>query len=447
MSAGRPACARAGGLNLLWLVPVWYLVTRLGVVALLSGPAATSQREVGGLVEVGYREFVTIWDGQWYQRIAMHGYTLPLPLDMFGAVVQSEWAFFPVFPLLVRVVMGAGLPFWVAAELVNLVAGGLAAWLGYLLFATGATRLAGAGTVAAHRRTAAIAVALWLLYPATTVLQIAYTEAVGLMLVLAALWALNRHRYGVALVLVVLLGFTRAVAAPLAVVVVVHLVMRWRRERPEVGPAAWPDTGPADGSAAGPVDGPVDGSVAATRPVGVPRWWLGGLAVLGGTVVAGMAWPVLVGWLTGRSDAFFAVQATWGQRPERGPFLPWWTWLSWHYGTWVAVLWVVLLALVCAAMLTRYAAWMPLELRAWGVVYPLYIFAVAAPSTSMIRFLIFDLPIFGVLAAVLMGDPRRGRSRRWWPIGPILCLPVLAWGVYWWATVLLVFTPPMDWPP
>lgn len=426
MSQRRPGVLRAGGASLSWLLPAWYLATRLAVVALLSGPVAAQQRQVGGLPDATYRDFVTIWDGQWYARIAAQGYPLPLPLDEFGAVDQSEWAFYPLFPLLVRLVTAIGPPFWLAAELVNLFAGAGAAWLAYRLMSgeQGRRRPTGttAGRVAAHRRAAAVAIGLWLLYPATTVLQIAYTEAIALLLVMAVLTAMHRHRYGVALALVLVLGFARAVAAPLAFVVFVHLVLRFRRE--------WRERRDAG-----------------EHRVEAQGWWFTGLAVLGGTVVAGVAWPVLVGWLTGRPDAFFAVQATWGQRPDRGPFLPWWNWLSGQYGLPVALAWALALLVGCGCMLTRYAAWMPLELRAWGLAYPVYLFAVTAPSTSMIRFLLLDLPVFGVLAALLVGDPRTGRARRWWPVGPLLALPVLAWTVHWWATVLLVFTPPMDWPP
>ena len=413
----------------MWLL-VWFVLTRLGVGWLLSSPAGEHQRRLGGLGNAEFSQLVTMWDGQWYARIASYGYPLPLPLDEFGAVEQSEWAFFPLFPLLVRVVMAFGLPFWVAALTVNLAASATAAWLAYRLFAARGGASASdrdrddrhdRDRAGRHRKAAAVAVGLWLLYPASTVLQIAYTEALALVLVLAALTMIHRQRYGIAVVLVLVLGFARAVAAPLAFVVVVHLVIRWRRERRE----------------------PTEG-----HPAGHARaWWFSGLALLGASVVAGAAWPVLVGWLTGRPDAFLAVQATWGQRPDRGPFLPWWGWLSWEYGTPVALAWAVGLVVVCASMLTRYAAWMPLELRAWGLVYPLYLFAVTAPSTSMIRFLLLDVPVFGVLTAVLIGDPRRGRLRRWWPVGPVLCLPVLAATVYWWTTVVLVFSPPMDWPP
>lgn len=428
----------------LWLVASWYVLTRVAVLALLAGPVADTQRTVGGLGEATYPQLVTIWDGQWYERIATWGYPLPLPMDAAGQVAQSEWAFYPLFPLLVRLVMALGPPFWLAAHVVTFAAGAVAVLLAYRLMSAEAGRfavLAGRQggpqahdrVVAAHRRTAALAIGLWLLYPATAVLQVAYTEALALALVLAVLWAMHRHRYGLALVLVLVLGFARAIAPPLAFVVFVHLATRWDRERKHQRRVASVDT-PSE-SAGGP------------RRIEVRWWWISGAAVLAGTVIAGIAWPVLVGWLTGRPEAFFAVQATWGQRPDRGLFVPWWTWLSSQYGVIVAVGWAVALLVLCGSMLTRYAEWLPLELRTWGFAYPLYLFAVTAPSTSMIRFLILDLPIFAVLAAVLVGDPRRGVARRWWPVGALAAVPLLAWGVSWWATVLLVFTPPMDWPP
>src|SRR5919199_2906159 len=53
------------------------------------------------------------WDGAWYRKIATVGY------DYANDGKYHSIAFFPLFPLVSRVVMTLGLPFDVAATLVN----------------------------------------------------------------------------------------------------------------------------------------------------------------------------------------------------------------------------------------------------------------------------------------------------------------------------------------
>lgn len=107
------------------------------------------------------------WDGDWYRAIAENGYRPG----------EEEVRFFPLFPLLGRIV---GFPFGGDAELglilvANLGAAGAAVLIGIL-----ALRVTGRATVA-HR-------SIWLmsLWPASFVLVFAYSE--GLFLVLTA-WA------------------------------------------------------------------------------------------------------------------------------------------------------------------------------------------------------------------------------------------------------------------
>jgi hypothetical protein len=115
------------------------------------------------------------WDSLWYLGIAAHGYgrTLHFPPD----IVQSDLAFFPLYPALVRAVMAVGPLSGGAAGLVVSWAAAAVAAAG--IYAVGA-RLHG-------RAVATALVLLWGLLPHSVVLSMAYTEPV---LTAFAAWAL-----------------------------------------------------------------------------------------------------------------------------------------------------------------------------------------------------------------------------------------------------------------
>ncbi|HEV7742866.1 MAG TPA: hypothetical protein VGO65_10635, partial [Pseudolysinimonas sp.] len=116
-------------------VPAWvilvaaYVAFRLvstGVLALLWGTTqgAWFAHYDGGS---GFWGFLQSWDVQWYHRVAFEGYPDELPIDANGDVKQNTWAFFPVFPTLVRGLMSvSGLDYFVAATVVAVVFGLLA---------------------------------------------------------------------------------------------------------------------------------------------------------------------------------------------------------------------------------------------------------------------------------------------------------------------------------
>ena len=57
---------------------------------------------------VDYFDMTVLWDGSWYRQAAEHGYPIPLPIDpASGHVAQNTWAFYPLFPLLSRLIMDA----------------------------------------------------------------------------------------------------------------------------------------------------------------------------------------------------------------------------------------------------------------------------------------------------------------------------------------------------
>lgn len=399
-------------------LPMWqlllagFIVSRVVVGLLIQVVAVWVQPPDGvGSEHPGYADMAVIWDGQWYHRVARDGYPAELPMDpVTNKPTQSSWAFYPAFPMLVRAVMTVGLPFWPAALLVNLTASAAAVLLLWRVMsvAAGGQRL--------YERMAVLATLLWMLYPATAVLQIAYSEAVGMLVLCLVLLLLIQRRYLAAAVAVIALGFCRGIAPPVGVVVLVHLVMRLREDH---------DLG---------------------RPL-LHRQRGSMVVLLMATGVAAIAWPVVVGWLTGRPDAFFAVQANWGQRPDRGLFVAWLTWAWQVQGVVGVLLFVGSLILYCLLILGVHGRWLAPELRTWAVAYPLFLFALSAPSTSMWRFLLLDFPFFGVLVSVIVRGAGAGHVLHTWPRRLVLTTGGLLAGVVWWTTTLLVYTPLWDWPP
>ena len=99
----------------------------------------------------------------------------------------------------------------------------------------------------------------------------------------------------------------------------------------------------------------------------------------------------------------------------------------------VAVL-VGVVAAYAGLVLGRHGALLGPVLRAVAIAYPLYLLAVVRPITSMWRFLLLDLPVSGLLAALVLraGHPsRRVRLAR----AAVLAVLLVAGVVLWTATV------------
>jgi hypothetical protein len=324
-----------------------------------------------------------------------------------------------LFPALARLVMVTGLPFVAAATVVNLLAAGGAVLVLRRLFAD-----RGPQAPAAPGWLTLLAVAVWAVLPPAVVLQAAYTEAVASLLLAGSLLLLVRRRYLWAVPLVLLLGLTRAVAAPLLLVVLWHAWQRWRHR--------------------------------AHDPFGrrdVVR--LGVLAAATG--VSSVLWPGIVGLATGVPDAFLQTQAVWGQRPAQGLFVPWISWAWDGLGLVGVLLLLAVVAAFVAAVLGRHGRWLSVELRVWAIAYPAYLLAVVRPITSMWRFLLLDFPIAAVCASMLARSRRDAtgqvrvdwRRLPWrelrWRLTAACVVAVVA--MTWWAAVLLTRTPWSDSPP
>ena len=155
------------------------------------------------------------WDGAFYRDIATVGY---------GELPEEALRFFPLFPLLGRW-LGAVLPGGATTGLV-VVANASALVAGWLLH-----RLVVDDGGSEDRATTAV----WLvaLLPASSVLVLAYTEALFLALTIGAFLAMRRSRWGVVAVLGLLAGLCRPSGALLALPVLIEALpgldaARWR---------------------------------------------------------------------------------------------------------------------------------------------------------------------------------------------------------------------------
>ncbi|MBV9043100.1 MAG: hypothetical protein JOZ68_19065 [Acidimicrobiia bacterium] len=159
-------------------------------------------------------EGLLAWDGQWYQRIARHGY---------GAISRSGVRFFPLYPLLGRAL---GFVFGGAVGIALLVLANLPA----LLFAALLVRLVrreGGDAAAAERAAWFVA-----LVPSGFVLVFAYSEAIAGCLAVGTFLALRSKRWWWAAAAGFLSGLTRPSGALLAVPALIEVARGARRLAP-----------------------------------------------------------------------------------------------------------------------------------------------------------------------------------------------------------------------
>ena len=321
------------------------------------------------------------WDAWFYRSIAEHGYPATLPVDDLGHVSANPWAFLPLFPLLERAVTElTGVSSYVAGTLIAVVAGAGAAIILERLLRTqiGPSR-------------ALSAVGLFCFGPLAFVLQVAYAESLFLLLVFAALLAVQRERYLICIPFVTAAAFTRPGAIAIPAAIALQLAVRWVRDR--------------------------------QRP---RRLAHATVAVLIGSA-ASLAWPVIADLATGRHGTYLDTELSWWTgwvgRPGFVPFTPWYLMTS----RWLGPAGVVAAVLLAAATLFWILWRSPRELGAtirwYSTAYLLYLIAVFLPQFSLPRLLMPLAPLLG--AATFTGSP--GRRSAWMiaaattqPIGIVL---------------------------
>ena len=345
-----------------------------------------------------YFSMTVLWDGYWYRLIAEQGYPHALPIDAFtGTVQQNAWAFYPAFPEMSRLLMwvtGLGFPV-VGSTLALLLGFAAAVSMGLLLRDRVGPKVALA------------AVAVYAASPVSPSFQIAYTESLAILLLCGFLSAVSRERWLIMAGLSLLIGLTRAMALPLAVVALLAVFLRWRRRGRD--------------------------------PISAGESW-SALAALGSCAAAGLLWPLIVSIRVGSPLAYTDTMGAWSYGGSVELLRPW---LAYVGQPWNAVRFAAVLSTIIAMTIGPWAARLGTSLRAWTLAYTGYLILLDGPSTSLLRHL---LPLFP-LTVVLVGGGWLDRRPRWmgWRTGFLVVLGLA--GQVWWVWALLRFVPPTDFPP
>ncbi|MGN6428716.1 MAG: hypothetical protein ACTHMF_18030 [Leifsonia sp.] len=367
-AAAPQRVAPAGWWGRWWVrVLAVFLASRVVTTVVLLIFAANQGRNPWTGPKPDYFSYATIWDGLWYNIVAVSGYPDSLPRTDGVHVSENAWAFLPGYPGLVDVVMFVTrLPWAPAAVLVSVVCAAGAALVFYRLMLR----------VGLGASTSLFAVVLFCVAPVSPLFQLAYAESLYLLLLATALLLLVERRYGWLFPVVLVMAFTRPSGLAFALAVGLHVVHRWLKRADDPFPVR-------------------ERVLSAT------------LAVFSG--LAGLAWPAIAAVATGSWTAYTDTELAW-RAPYIGythlvPFAPWFQGADWWASvmlgipgwTGVAAL-VVLVALFGVLLFSPAVRRLGIDLRFWLIAYSLYLFAVFFPQSSTFRLLMPLFPLLGVLA-------------------------------------------------
>ncbi|MFE9610120.1 hypothetical protein [Streptomyces sp. NPDC006012] len=302
------------------------------------------------------------WDSTWYLHIATHGYGRLIWITKTGEV-QTDWAFFPLYPALVRAVT-------TVVPLSPGAAGLLLAWSAAVVAAWGVYAI---GHHVYGRAVATALVALWASLPHSVVLTLAYTEPLFAALAAWCLYAVLKGRWLTAGALAALAGLSRPSGIAAVAAVLVAAGHETVRRRGRVPPGLW-----------------------------------------AGAVLAPLGWVGYVLWVGRRTGdlfhGYFRVQSAWSSRLDLGiGALRFLKALFLHGGGVVYPLALVVVAagVLLFGLLCLERAPLPLVVFAGALV--LLVVAVSGPFASKPRFL---LPAFPLLVPVARALVRTWRTRR-----------------------------------
>ncbi|MFD7872779.1 hypothetical protein ACFV5G_01385 [Streptomyces sp. NPDC059766] len=242
-----------------------FVAARLAGAAVLATTAWTGDKQPLALLGRS-------WDSLWYLGIAAHGYGRVLRPQ--PGVVQSDLAFFPLYPALVRGVTAL-------SPLGGGGAGLLVSWLAAVAAACGIYRC---GALLHGRAVACTLVLLWGLLPHSVVLSMAYTEPLLTAFAAWSLYAVLTRRWLWAGALAALAGLSRPNGCAVAAAVVAAAVCEAWHERRRLGRVS-------------------------------PGLWAG-------AALAPLGWGAYLLWVGRRTGdlfgGYFRVQAGWGSRFDLG---------------------------------------------------------------------------------------------------------------------------------
>lgn len=379
-----------------------YLATRGLTFLLFLITAATQGDNYWTKANPNYFDFLNIWDVEWYGKIYAGGYPSALPQAANGAVVQNEWAFMPGFPTAVHAFDFLQVDWKFAAPILASVFGACFALVAFRIFAA-----------KLNDHQALWAVGLFLLSPASPVLQTGYAESLGLLLLALAIYAWISDRFWFTTLAMLALAFTRPGLAALALAFA--LVWLYRFIQARMGNRGFP-------------------ALEALR-----------LAALSALALAlNFAWPLVAALVTGRPDAYVATELAWraGYPFDGGglaPILPWFSSAEYFVGGLAGQLLVVaaLVGAIAVFFIPQVRA-LSLELAAFSASYFVYLLLFFFPQSSILRILMPTFVLFGALSQVWVRWPK---SFQYLGLA-ILVVLQFAWLMTSWRYAAPDFSPP-----
>lgn len=304
-----------------------------------------------------------IWDAGWFINVATQGYPDGYSYDEDGVRVGNGFAFFPLFPLLIRCVSALGVPPGNASLMVA-AAAGLAAGVGVYLL----------GVSLWTRRAGYVLTVLVCAQPMAVVMIMGYSEPLFVALVTGGLLAAHRRVWWAAGVFGVAAALTRPTGMALALALVVAAFLAWRTS---------------------------------SRGERVRAVTAAGAALLAGPLF--LAW---VGWRVGEWEAWFEVQAAgWGSTFDFGRSVGVFVNNTLRAGTGMveaATAWLIIGAVVGCAVAAYRRVWPPLLV--YGLISLVLVVGQAGYWHSKPRLLVPVLLLAGAPVAAALARVKAGTA-------------------------------------
>ena len=186
-----------------------FLAIRLVVLVTFVLGALLSHRSIYSIL--------SRWDAKWYARIADHGYGTTIAAS--GGRQLSDYAFFPLFPMLERVLHGAtSISFATSGLIISIVASIAAAFA-----------IKNIGESFANQECARALVILWAIYPLSALLWMSYSESLFTALASWSLYFVMKKRWIASGLFALLAGATRPIGLALIAAVAITALLHIKR--------------------------------------------------------------------------------------------------------------------------------------------------------------------------------------------------------------------------
>lgn len=379
-------------------LPVWaqalavYLCSRLvsiGIMAAVVRKQENAPWTTGATTSLN--DFLNFWDAAWYQRIVTEGYPTTLPITDAGTVGENAWAFYPLFPWIVRDVAAVtGVDYQIAAPAVATVCGALASIVVLALF-----------RIHTSAGVALTGLAFLMFFPPAAIFSTGYAESLTLLLQALALLLVVQRRYLVAIPVVFLMDLSRPIGVAFAFFMLLYLIDRAVRHRSDPYPK---------------------------REI-VASWTLGVLSC-----VAALVHPALAWWRTGSMTAYTDTEAAWSGG-HSSVVTQWFARAEDLVGGFGPLLLWATVGMMLAFIFSPAGRGMGRTVQYFCLAYGIYILLFFNPQTSTLRLL---LPMFGIALSLA--------HFRSWPYRVAIVAAFVMLQIVW-VSYLWHFTPPADLPP